>query len=202
MLLTSTATGLLVQLMMTSSNWNILCITDHLCGEFTGHRWIPLTKASDAELFDLCLNTRLSKQTWVWWFETPSRPLWRHYDAFVQTNSKNDITVLHLALCGNPSGTHGFLSVPVMQKVFPWHNLFMGKWMAWHHEAFEHENTRSQSKINPGAYLAVYSALLHYHWVSYFRGWPCFRWTNGRWYQHRHMGPISQSFLWAYMYIL
>ena len=37
--------------MMTSSNGNIFRITGHLCGEFTGHRWIPLTKASDAGLW-------------------------------------------------------------------------------------------------------------------------------------------------------
>ena len=28
--------------------------------------------------FDLCLNKRLGKQSWGWWFETPSRSLWRH----------------------------------------------------------------------------------------------------------------------------
>ena len=47
------------------------------------HRWIPLTKASDAELwcfFDLSLNKRLSKQSWGWWFETPSLSLWRHFN--------------------------------------------------------------------------------------------------------------------------
>ena len=33
--------------MMTSSNGNIFRVTGPLCGEFTGHRWIPLTKASD-----------------------------------------------------------------------------------------------------------------------------------------------------------
>ena len=37
--------------MMTSSNKNIFRVTGPLCGEFTGHRWIPLTKASDAELW-------------------------------------------------------------------------------------------------------------------------------------------------------
>ena len=42
---------------MTSSNWNIFRATGHLCEEFTGHR--------------------LSKQSWGWWFETPSRSLWR-----------------------------------------------------------------------------------------------------------------------------
>ena len=35
--------------MMTSSNENIFRVTGHLCGKFTGPRWIPLTKASDAE---------------------------------------------------------------------------------------------------------------------------------------------------------
>ena len=36
---------------MTSSNGNIFHVTGHLCGEFTGPRWIPRTKASDAELW-------------------------------------------------------------------------------------------------------------------------------------------------------
>ena len=35
--------------MMTSSNGNTFRVTGPLCGEFTGHRWIPRTKASDAE---------------------------------------------------------------------------------------------------------------------------------------------------------
>ena len=26
----------------------------------------------------ICLNGRLSKQSWGWWFETPVPPLWRH----------------------------------------------------------------------------------------------------------------------------
>ena len=37
--------------MMTSSNGNIFRVIGPLCGEFTGHRGIPLTKASDAELW-------------------------------------------------------------------------------------------------------------------------------------------------------
>ena len=36
--------------MMTSSNGNIFRVTGHLFGEFTGHRWIPRTKASDTKL--------------------------------------------------------------------------------------------------------------------------------------------------------
>ena len=37
--------------MMTSYNANIFSVTGHLCGEFTGPRWIPRTKASAAELW-------------------------------------------------------------------------------------------------------------------------------------------------------
>ena len=37
--------------MMTSSNGNIFRVTGHLCGEFTGPRWIPREKASGAELW-------------------------------------------------------------------------------------------------------------------------------------------------------
>ena len=33
------------------SNGNIFLVTGHFCGEFTGPRWIPCTKASDAELW-------------------------------------------------------------------------------------------------------------------------------------------------------
>ena len=36
------------------------------------------TKASVDVFIDLRLNIRLSKQSWGWWFETLSRPLWRH----------------------------------------------------------------------------------------------------------------------------
>ena len=70
--------------MMTSSNGNIVRVTGHLCGEFTGPRWIPaqrpVTQSFDV-FFDLRLNKRLSKQSWGWWFETLSRLLWRHRNA-------------------------------------------------------------------------------------------------------------------------
>ena len=31
--------------------WKHFRVTGHLCGEFTGHRWIPRTKATDAKLW-------------------------------------------------------------------------------------------------------------------------------------------------------
>ena len=36
---------------------------------------------------DLRLTRRLSKPTWGWWFETPSRPLWRHYNVTNQLHA-------------------------------------------------------------------------------------------------------------------
>ena len=44
-------------------------------GEFPTQR--PVTRNFDV-FFDLRLNKRLSKQSYVWWFETLSCPLWRH----------------------------------------------------------------------------------------------------------------------------
>ena len=40
---------------------SVFRVTGHLCGEFTGPRWTPRTKASNAELFFIC--TRIND--WV-----------------------------------------------------------------------------------------------------------------------------------------
>ena len=50
-------------IMMMSSNGNTFCITGPLWGESTGHRWIPLTKASDTELW--CFLWSLAVQNWA-----------------------------------------------------------------------------------------------------------------------------------------
>ena len=50
-------------------------------GEFPARR--PVTRSFDA-FFDLRLNKRLSKQSWCGWFESLSRPLWRHCDGVDQ----------------------------------------------------------------------------------------------------------------------
>ena len=71
-----------VWFMMTSSNGNIFRVTGLLWGEFTGLRWSPLTKASDAELWCFLWSAsekkRLSTQSRRRWFQTPSRSLWSH----------------------------------------------------------------------------------------------------------------------------
>ena len=53
-------------------------------GEFPTQR--PVTRSFDV-FFDLRLNTRLGKQCWGWWFETPSRPSWRHSNVHFRSNN-------------------------------------------------------------------------------------------------------------------
>ena len=48
-------------------------------GEFTSQS--PVARSFDV-FFALRLNKRLRKQSWGWWFETPSHPLWRRCNEF------------------------------------------------------------------------------------------------------------------------
>ena len=78
---------------MTSSKGNIFPVTGHLCGEFIADRCIPRTKPLTrgfVVFFDLRLHKRLSKQWRGWWFESPSRSLWR------QSNAIGDYLHCHL----------------------------------------------------------------------------------------------------------
>ena len=47
-------------------------------GEFPSHR--PVSRSFDV-FYDMRQNKRLSKQSRRWWFEMPSRSLWRHCDS-------------------------------------------------------------------------------------------------------------------------
>ena len=61
--------------------WNIFLVTGTLWGVSTGHRWIPLTKASDAELWRFLwsgLEQTAEQTIETLMFETPLRSLWRH----------------------------------------------------------------------------------------------------------------------------
>ena len=57
--------------MMTSPNWNIFRVTDHLCGEFTGPGEFP-SQRPVTRRFDVSFDIRLGKQSWGWWLETLS----------------------------------------------------------------------------------------------------------------------------------
>ena len=64
-------------------------------GEFPAQR--PVTR-SFGGFFDLRLNKRLSKQSWLWWFETPSRPLWHHCNVPPRRNIDPFILMYHMCI--------------------------------------------------------------------------------------------------------
>ena len=72
---------------MTSWNGNIFRVTGPLWGEFTGHRWIPLTKARDAGLWCFLLSA-----PWMngWVKNNKAGDLRRHrahYDVIIMIDS-------------------------------------------------------------------------------------------------------------------
>ena len=62
--------------METFSTLLALCAGNSpVTGDFLSQ--MPVTRCFDI-FFDMCMNKRFSKQSRRWWFETPSRSLWRH----------------------------------------------------------------------------------------------------------------------------
>ena len=113
--------------MMTSSNGNIFRVSGPLCGEFTGDRWIPFTKTSDAELWCFRLMTSSCNDHFLQVFY---RAMTINATAYIATNNtmqkwpwwRHQIEIFFalLALCeGNPPVTGGFPSQrPVTRSLF------------------------------------------------------------------------------------
>ena len=87
--------------MMTSSNGNIFRITGHLCGKFTGPRWIARTKASDAELWCFLLI-----YAWInnWVNNREAGDLRRQHGHY-------DVIVMYVWYIAEPAGV-GFIHGP------------------------------------------------------------------------------------------
>ena len=107
---------------MTSSNKTFsvllpICVGNSLItGEFPTQR--PLTRSFDV-FFDMRLNKRLSKQSWGWWFETSSRPIWRHCNVIILNLSKIEWFVTHsnIIITGSDNGL-----APGRRQVVIWTN--------------------------------------------------------------------------------
>ena len=110
--------------MMTSSNGNIFRVTGHLCEEFPTQ--LPVTRSFDV-FFDLCLNKRLSRQSWGWWFETLSRPFWRHRNGYIMAWKRfphsDPLGRNPVVTCGPPSqctsnvAILGFIAISSLNKL-------------------------------------------------------------------------------------
>ena len=106
--------------MMTSSNGNIFRVTGVLCGEFTGHRWIPLIKASDANFyvfFDLRLkNARVNTRAAGY-----LRRYRAHYDDIVMIQTLTRRLEQHLLKLGmGNDGTAGYIKMITTQIKQAW----------------------------------------------------------------------------------
>ena len=83
--------------METFSQLLTLCAGNSpVTGEFLTQR--PVTRGFGVFL-DLRLNKRLSKQSWGWWFETPSRPLWRQCNARNNSHGHQAIYFFVISRC-------------------------------------------------------------------------------------------------------
>ena len=105
-------------------------------GDFPAQR--PVTR-SFGVFFDLRRNKRLSKQSWGWWFETLSRPLWRHRNGTSHAPNRRHgnrilrssyhyaymlIMLITLILDANPNSYNGTIS----RKTAIWNNdIFINK---------------------------------------------------------------------------
>ena len=133
--------------MMMSSNGSLFHITDLLCGEFTGHQWIPHTKAIDTEL---------------WYF------LWSAPEQQLNKQSKNAVDLRH---------HHGHYDVTVMQwqTLKPTHVTPLGPWFNIKSSSYQYRQSQCGDKmVIRSSYLPIgisYSgkmASLYWisHWVS------------------------------------
>ena len=79
------------KIMMTSSNGTFSALLAICAGNSPvpgeSHTQRPVTRSFDV-FFDLRLIKQLRKQSWGWWFETLSPPLWRH------CNVKSNLSII------------------------------------------------------------------------------------------------------------
>ena len=76
----------------------------------------PVTRSFDV-YFDLRLNKRLSKQSWGWWFETPSRSLWRRSNVMMMLWHRSDFYISGHSLVASNAELWCFLCWEHVQAV-------------------------------------------------------------------------------------
>ena len=104
--------------MMTSSNGKFFRVTGHLCGEFTGLRWTPRTKASDAELWCAWMDDWLNNGE-----AGDLRRLRPHYDVTVMIKSSRTL---------NCTDTPRPRTTCLHHWVEIYHNVSLAVWINWH----------------------------------------------------------------------
>ena len=97
-------------------------------GEFPSQR--PVKRSFDVS-FDLHPNKWLSQQSWGWWFETASRPLWRNCNAPSNLKYKTHISFV------DHSDVVGLLQLHVHSRLNAWLQWIWQSNFKTRHEAFK-----------------------------------------------------------------
>ena len=151
---------------MTPSNGNIFRVTGNLCGEFTDHRWIPLTTASDAELCCFLWSAPELTVEWGWWFETS------HYDVtvmkrfcirtpnFLQFNLR-----LYLATPMIAIKVRFWDEIGPMLEIFRTISCLSNRWCLLGCFFLTHSGRDNMTAISQTTYLKIFS------WMEVFNFW-------------------------------
>ena len=107
--------------MQTFSALLALCAGNSPVTVESPHKGHAVTRSFNVS-FDLRLNKRFGKQSWGWWFETPSHPLWRYRNERFKTFEWITIEVtgnMLFVILPNPMTAVG-LSPPGNEVFLPW----------------------------------------------------------------------------------
>ena len=147
-----------------------------VAGEFPAQR--PVTRSFDI-FFDLRPNKRLNKQSLGWWFETPSRSLWRqckenHFLKYNSSIHNDSISYLQTTLRSNADQTqsgHVFVEVYVNHQWFDvaccWpDDVIQNGW----HDHFNKKNNSFNSFLMLKEHIYVCSPHEIFHTQNYSSG--------------------------------
>ena len=174
--------------------------------EFPAQR--PVTQ-SFGVFFGLHLNKRLSKQSWSWLFEAPSRPLWRHNNVWVTHNGH----VLHISrnlfvaewmrinmnhLCVNIAGTLGCVFIDNETHESGVTKCTTGEvWSAfsWHHSSVFHCQWTHNQVFLLLSHMLIWNAKSIFIYVMKYESgfiWKlginfavCIKWIDETWWNNR-----------------
>ena len=98
--------------------------------------------------FDLRLNEHLIKQSWDWWFETPSRPLWSHNNKLIGPNQTFGHALLTLISNFTPSDLN-ILRGTCIRRYLVCHTTFCNICCSFgHNRPYIQESVTSLSVLN------------------------------------------------------
>ena len=149
------------------------------------HRWPvnspaqrPVTRSFDV-FFDLRLYKRLRKQSWGWWFETLSRPLWRHSDVFSQFAWKWESLLFGAGVTGG---------IPSITDL---HGRRMCKLHGWSMMTSRNENIPALLAVCAGNSPVTGEFPSQSQWRGALMFSLICVWTNG-WANHRDAGDLRR----------